>query len=306
MGGAASYIAEASPSKSWGALVSTTQIGCIVGTMLDAVCVAQLSGWLTKEQLHDWGWRVPFLLSLPLGFVSILVRRKMEETPQFKAIEHKGLVAKVPFWSAVKAHPGGIFKVAGLSLISFCAYYLIYTYMVTYFQRQGIMSAHDAGLSSSLSMLGAACTIYFWGALSDRIGRKPMLIGINLSFLVLTYPLFELMHVSITAAVISQFVLGLVEAACLGVIMSTYCELFPASVRTSGVSLGFNIAAIVAGGSAPYLATWIGDVSSSNVAPAWLIIATAFMSLCVAFTLKETAGQSLMTDKPDAHSANAN
>lgn len=293
LGGAAAYVAEVSPNDRRGALTSTTQVGCLAGTMLGALCVAQLSSALTHEQMLDWGWRIPFLLSVPLGIATLFVRRRMEESEQFQNLEDKGQVTRIPIWSAMRDYPRGVLTVAGLSMISFSAYYLVFTYLVTYFQQQSIMSAQVAGWSSSVTMLLAAGSIYFWGQLSDRIGRKPILIGCCLGLLILPYPMFLLMNQSVESAIAAQLILGLVVAAYLGVIMSTYCELFPPHIRTTGVSLGFNIAALVAGGSSPYLATWLINETGQATAPAWIMMGAALISLGFALTLKETANRPL-------------
>ncbi|MFM0176494.1 MFS transporter [Paraburkholderia sediminicola] len=296
MGGAAAYVAEVSPDDRRGGLTSTTQIGCLFGTMGGAIAVAVLHSMTTPEQLLSWGWRIPFLISIPLGIVTLAVRNRMEETHEFVSLERQGKVEKAPTLSVIRNYPRGVFSIACIGMGSMSAYYLTFTYLVTYFQRESIMSAQMAGWSSTLSMLIASASIYFWGSLSDRIGRRPVLIGATLCYITLTYPLFHLMSLSPVTAVVSQVVLGLVEAAYLSVVMATYCELFPPSVRTSGINLGFNIAAIVAGGSSPYIATWLITNTGSATSPAWIMIAGSTVSLFVALSLKETAGKPMRTE----------
>ncbi|MDM0032007.1 MFS transporter [Variovorax sp. J22P271] len=291
LGGAAAYVAEASPDHRRGYLTSTTQVGTLAGTMLGSLSVALLRGWLTPEQLLDWGWRLPFLMSLPLGLIGLVVRRQMEESRQFEQMEDRGAVSKMPALSVVRTHWRGVLGVFGLSLVSFAAYYLVFTYFATYFERQSIMKASQAAWSTTVTLLFAAFAIPFWGKFTDRVGRKPLLVSVCLANLVLAYPLFMLMKQSALAAFAAQFVLGQIEAAYLGVILAAYCEMFPARVRLSGFSLGYNFAAIVAGGSAPYLATWLIAATGQPHAPAWMLMATALVSLVAAVAIKETAGR---------------
>lgn len=295
MGGAVTYVAEVSPDERRGALTSTTQIGCLFGTMGGAIAVAVLHSLITPEDLIAWGWRIPFLISAPLGIVALAVRKRMEETPDFVRLERHSKVEKAPTLAVIRRYPGGVLTIACIAMGAMSGYYLTFTYLVTYFQKQSIMSAQMAGWSSTLAMLIAAASIYSFGALSDRVGRRPMLIGITLCYIVLTYPLFTAMNFSPTAAVLSQIVLGLIEAAYLSVVFATYCELFPANVRTSGINLGFNIAAVVAGGSSPYIATWLIAHTGSATSPAWILVVASTISFLVSLGLKETAGKPMRT-----------
>jgi len=293
VGSAATYIAEIAPTHKRGFLTSTTQVGTLLGTMLGSLVVAVVSATLTPEQMAEWGWRIPFLLSFPLGILALAVRRRLEESKQFERVETAGGIAKVPFFSAVATYPIVITKVICLSLVSFASYYLVFTYLPTYFQRQNIMSPTWASWSATISILVGCISIPLWGALSDRIGRKPVLIGVCLGNVVLAYPAFLAMSWSPIAAGAAQMILGQLEAAYLAVILTAYCEMFPVKVRLSGVTLGHNVSALIAGGTAPYLATWLIAATGQSVAPAWILVGTGAISLAVAVALKETAGQPL-------------
>ncbi|MFE9629025.1 MFS transporter [Streptomyces sp. NPDC006527] len=296
LGGAATFVAEAAPDRSRGFLTATTQIGTLVGTLLGSLLVATLNLTLSPDQMEQWGWRIPFLLSLPLGVLGLLVRHKVEESKQFARLESAHETVKVPALVALKSHPRAVLTVCGLSLVSFAAYYLVFTYMATYFTKQGIMSSTSAFWATSLTLALAAAAIPFWGRMCDRWGRRPLLIGVGAANLVLAYPMFLLMgQGSVTWAIVAQIVLGQVEAAYMGTILAAYTEQFPAQVRSSGFGLGYNTASIIAGGSAPYIATWLIDSTGNGFAPAWMLIVTAAISLGTALTVRETAGQPLRT-----------
>jgi MHS family proline/betaine transporter-like MFS transporter len=132
-----------------------------------------------------------------------------------------------------------------------------------------------------------------FGALSDRVGRRPVFVVSSLAALVLAVPCFNLMNAGGLTAVGMQIVLGLIESALMGVAFSTMAELFPTRVRYTGVALGFNIGGVVAGGTAPLICTWLVSVTGSSIAPAYFLIGTAVVTLFSAFTLKETAGSAL-------------
>ncbi|ARP80689.1 MFS transporter [Bordetella genomosp. 8] len=293
MGGAVAYVAEVAPDARRAALASTTQIGCLAGTMGGAIAVALLNASMSLDDLHAWGWRIPFLISAPIGVIALLVRHKMEETPDFVRMENQSKIEKVPTLTLLREYPRGVLAIACIGCCAMAGYYIPFTYFVTYFQKQQIMSAQMAGWSATLSMVVAAAAIYPFGVLSDRIGRKPVLIGANLCFIVFSYPLFMAMQTSLAWAVGAQIALGLFEAAYLSTNYTVYSELLPTKVRTSGINLGISAAAIVAGGSAPYLATWLIASTGSPTAPAWILIGAAIISGVVVLGIEESAGKAL-------------
>lgn len=296
LGGASAYVAETAPDARRGLFASTTQLGVIVGTALGSLVVTILILTLPTEALHSWGWRVPFILSVILTIAAVFYRRKIEESPDFQALEKKDSVSKLPIVTLLTRYPMGILKVATINLVSFAAYYLIFTFMTTYFSLTGTVEPSIAGWAVLVTLILAGISIPIWGSISDRIGRKPVMIGVCVAFVVLAYPLFYLMSLGPVQAVIGIIILGQFEGAYLGVIAAAYSEMFPAKVRASGFSLGFNIAAIVAGGSAPYVATWLLDTTGNNQSPAFFLMAAALISLLALLPIKETAGKPLPID----------
>ncbi|WP_322013861.1 MFS transporter [Paraburkholderia sp. J12] len=296
IGSAATYIAEMSSNRRRGFLTSTTQVGTLFGTMLASFTVLIVSTLLSREQMTAWGWRVPFLISFPLGMIGLLIRYRLDESAQFLRAEHSGRISRVPFLAAITQYPRSLLTVFCMSLVSFASYYLVFTYLSVYFERQGVMSVSAASWSTTLAVLIAAITIPLWGALTDIVGRKPVLIGACAGNVILPYPAFVLMGHSPTGAVIAQIVLGQLEAAYLATILTAYCEIFPLRVRLSGLNLGHNLAALVAGGMAPYVATWLIAHSGTPTAPAWILIVTGFVSFLATLTIRETAGRPLPSD----------
>lgn len=295
VGSAATYIAEISPDHKRGVLTSTTQVGTLFGTMLGSFTVGMVTTALGHDQMAEWGWRIPFLLSLPLGVIAVAVRHRLEESKQFMSVERAGKIARVPFFAAISLYPIQILKIFCLSLVSFASYYLVFTYLPTYFQRQGIMSASAASWSATFAVLVGAVSIPFWGKLSDWIGRKPLLVGVCLGNVILPYPAFVVMHWSLAAAAGAQLVLGQLEACYLAVLLTAYCEMFPVKVRLSGLTFGHNLSALASGATAPFLATWLIATTGQEIAPSWILIGTGLVSLLVAMGLAETAGRPLPT-----------
>jgi MHS family proline/betaine transporter-like MFS transporter len=294
LGGAASYVAEVAPDNQRGRLTSMMNFGTVAGTTLGSASVAVLHVTMSHDSLLSWGWRLPFLVSFPLGVITLILRRRLDESQQFERLEKSGSVSRVPALDALRSSPRSVLNVCGLSLASFMTYYLTFTYLPTYFQRQGLMSAGAAAWSTTAALTLAVFAIPFWGRMSDRVGRRPLLIGVCVAILLVAYPAFLVMSHSAAATVMAQIVLGQLAALYVSVILATNCEQFPARVRTSGFNLGYNLAAIFAGGTAPYLATWLIASTSDAKAPAWMLIVAAAISLATVFRLKETANRPLM------------
>jgi MHS family proline/betaine transporter-like MFS transporter len=297
LGTAASYLAEESPIPQRGYRTSFVNIGTLAGTVLGSLFVAIIKACLTSEQITAWGWRIPFLLSLPLGVIALVIRRRMEESSQFETIREKHGVVRAPLRSLVTAHPRALLSVTLLALTSNASYWVVFTYLGSYFDTQKVMSAAGSAWATTGTLVLAALALPLWARVSDRIGRRPVMIGTNALFVVLSYPAFVLMSHSTVMAIVTQLVMGQLTSLYLASILATFAEMFPAGVRVSGFAFGYNIAAVLAGGTAPYVATWLIEVTGNRYSPAFfLMVATALALVGAVFTMKETANKPLPLD----------
>ncbi len=243
-----------------------------------------LSGW----------WRLPFLLSLPLGFVGIWIRLRLEDSPQFRKLEESGQVAKAPLVEFFQKHKAPLLKTLGLSVLLFAGYYVVYVYMAIYLQRSAGFSSSAAFWSTTATIAVSCAAMPAFGALSDRVGRKPVFIGSAVSMLVLLFPAFAVINSGDPVlATVSHVLLGLPESASMAVAFSAFAELFTARVRYTGIALGFNLASMSVGGTAPYISTYLIDRTGDILSPAYFLAAAAVVTLLTALTLKETAGTAL-------------
>ncbi|OEU97047.1 MFS transporter [Streptomyces oceani] len=293
LGGAASFVAEHSPNGKRGLYCSTTQTGALAGALLAALCVSLLNTTLGEETMRDWGWRVPFLIAIPLGVVGLLIRARLHDTPAFQQVNEEKETASAPLLEALRTHRKALLQCLGLSILLFSAYYVFYVYVNIHFQEVlGISSG--VAFWSTVATLGVstACMPLF-GALTDRVGRKPVLLGASIAAITLPVPGFVLFEVSTGWAVASHIVLGLIDSALMGAAFATFAEMFPTRVRYTGIALGFNLGSAAAGGTAPYICTWLVDLTGSSLAPAWFVVGTALITLGAAVALRETAGTQL-------------
>jgi MFS transporter, MHS family, proline/betaine transporter len=293
LGGAASFVAEYSPDHRRGLLCSTTQTGALAGALLASLTVTLLNQGLGEQAMTDWGWRVPFLVAIPLGAVGLWIRARLADTPRFAALEEKDEKSSAPVLTLFKGELGALATCIGLSILLFAAYYVAYVYVNIHLQTVVGLDSNTAFWSTTLTLFVAVCAMPLFGALSDKVGRKPVFLGATVAALVLPVPVFLLLEVGGAVSVLSHVVLGLVDSALMGVAFSAFAEMFTTRVRYTGIALGFNIGAAAAGGTAPYICTWLVDATGSHLAPAFFLMGAAVITLVAAVRMRETVGTSL-------------
>lgn len=290
LGGAASFVAEKSPNHRRGLLCSTTQMGALAGSLIASVVVAVLNLTLGSAAMADWGWRLPFLAAIPIGLFGLWIRNGLEESKEFEAIKEVAAKKNAPVRIMFTRYPKMLAQVVGLSILLFSAYYVAYVYVNIHMQKVLGFDANFAYLSTTLTLLVSVLAMPLFGALSDKVGRRPVFIGGTIAALVLAVPAFLLFEQGGVTAVIAHIVLGLTDSALMGVALATFAEMFPTEVRYTGIAFGFSVGAALAGGTAPYISTWLVQVTGSPLAPAFFLIATALITLIPALRLKETKG----------------
>lgn len=288
--GSAAILAETALPNRRGFLTSATQVGSLSGLLLASAVVGLFNWMLTPEQFAAWGWRVPFLLGIATGLVGLWVRMRLQEAEAFKRVERTGNVAELPVVEVFRTNSVNIAKAFGLTAINFAAYYTIFVYLSIYLQTVGTLTRAQATFSTTATIAIAAVTLAFFGLLSDVVGRKIVIGGSALGFLLLTVPLFKLMQGDNLVLVVgAQILLGLFEAAIMGAIWAALAEQFPTRVRYSGIGLGFNLAGVFVGGSAPYIGAWLIQATGDKTAPAYFLMAVSIITLVTLLTVPETA-----------------
>lgn len=289
MGGASAFVAEHAPPRRRGFLVGWVEMGCILGFLLGSVVVLVIGLLTTDEQMLAWGWRVPFLLAAPLGIVGLYIRNKLEETPEFLALQKKKQVSRSPLVETITKHWRSILRVAAYSLFQNAALYVILTFIPTHLKSNLNRSATLSTAAAVVAMTAICILIPLWGALSDRIGRRPVLAASCILMAIFAYPLFLLMAQGATAALISYLLLGIILSIFLGVTLSAMNEMFTARVRMGGFSIGYNLSVSLFGGTAPYLMQALVNNTENLASPAFYLIAAALVTLPVILLTKETA-----------------
>ncbi|MGW8374675.1 MFS transporter [Streptomyces sp. ODS28] len=293
-GSAASFLAESAPRKRRGFGVSWLEVGSLLGFLTGSFVFLLLSTALDGGQLTSWGWRIPFLISAPLGVIGFIIRNKIEDTPEYRTLEAHDTVPRSPVRELLRSHRKQLLQAMGLMTAMHVPFYMVLTYLVTYETDHLHHSADSAAaLSTTISLLGLVLVPLF-GWLSDRVGRKPVFVGATTALLVLSTPAFWLMRSGMAGTWIGGLLLGAVLAAILGTYAVWSAEVFPTRTRQSGLSIAYNLTAALFAGTVPYLMTVLISATGSVLVPGPYMMVFAVGGLVAALTLKETAGNALL------------
>lgn len=257
---------------SW--VVFSLLLGILVGS-----AVATLTTYaLTEEQLLAWGWRIPFILSMLGGFVGTFMRRMIQEPEQFSKAKKNHKEHSTPLVELFKYHFKTIAYVVTIELTLSIGFYLLVAFINNYLTAFLNVDKPTSLMMTTISMIAMGITIPIAGWLSDRVGRKPVLISGALAFMLFAYPLFIGLEGNFAIALSAQISLSLIMGVVFAPFPATLVELFPLSVRYSGLAISHSISMAAFGGSAPMIATWLIHLTSNNAAPALYLTVASFIS----------------------------
>jgi MFS transporter, MHS family, proline/betaine transporter len=235
-----------------------------------------LSATLPPDLMGSWGWRLPFLFGLSIGPVAFYIRRRIDESPEFSA----SAAVKSPLRTVVGNQSARLILGLGLVVLATVSAYLA-LFMPTFAIRQlGVPASAAYGATLAIGIIQLVLAPFF-GQLSDRIGRIPIMAPAALLFLVVIYPLFVWLAAApgFERLIIVQAVIGLLATAYFAPLPALLADLFPAGTRTTGLSLTYNFAVTIFGGFAPFIISWLVAATGSKLAPSGYAGAAAAISL---------------------------
>jgi len=288
-GVSATYLSEMATKNRRGFYSSFQYVTLIGGQLLAlAIQLVLQKIFLNDYQLHQWGWRIPFVFGAMLAIIALYLRNNLAETQAFESQKNHTSNRKGTLKELLK-HPKAVLTVIGLTLGGTLAFYTYTTYMQKFLVNTMHMSKEQSTLMSFGTLFIFACLQPVFGALSDKIGRKPLLIGFGIAGTIFTVPLLTLL--SQTTSQLQAFLLLMLAL----IIVSGYtsinaivkAELFPAQIRALGVGLPYALTVAIFGGTAEYIALWLKDMQHENYYY-WYITACIFTSLLVYVLMKDT------------------
>jgi MHS family proline/betaine transporter-like MFS transporter len=294
-GGAATFLVEYADPRRRGFISSFQQSGTALGLLLGTFIAALLSYGLSAESFQAWGWRLPFLTGFVLGPIGHYLRTHVAETPAYAHNIASKTVVRTPLREVFASQKGPMLIAFAISINSCVVYWLFLVYLPTFAQQQLHLTA-----SAALFSTAAAGLIYLFltplvGALSDRIGRKPLLYVAFIGTSVLGYPLFSLLvswH-SVGGLLLVQSVATLCLTCNVGVACAVLAELFPTRIRYTALSISYGLSVAIFGGFAALIATALIHITGDPLAPAYYVVAGGLASLTATFFMKDGAKRAL-------------
>ncbi|GAB3435646.1 MFS transporter [Phycicoccus ginsengisoli] len=294
--GASAFLAEYAPDRKRGLYTSVVPASTAAGLLFGSLLAALLTGVLPREALDSWGWRLPFLLAAPLGLVGRYIRLRLEDTPKFHELELRER-SNAPLKILFSRHRRAIAIAFGVTCLNAVGFYLLLSYMPTYLSTEMGMGETESFVASAITLTCYIGFIFGMGALSDRFGRKRVLIAASIGFTVLTIPLFAALGaVGFVGIVLIQIVMSALLTMNDGTLPVFLAEIFPTSVRYSGFAFSFNTANALFGGTAPFVATLLIHVTGSKLAPAAYLVVAALVAMGSMFLARETCDAPLADD----------
>lgn len=290
-GGAATFIAEYAPTKRRGFWGSFLEFGTLTGYVLGNVVVLAVTLSFTASQVESWAWRIPFFVALPLGLVGLYLRTKLEDTPEFRRLEKAGEKSeKAPLRETLTENWRMILNLIGIVLLLNIADYMLLTTMPTYFTDTLKINDNTSTLIIICVEIVQMVLIAPLGALSDRIGRKPLLLTAAIGYIVLSYPSIKLMQSGNLALLIVGFaIVALLLVLMLAVIGSTFPAMFPTRVRYGSFAIGYNVSTSIFGGTCGVIVTALVHGTGNEDWPAFYLMIAAAIALVPIIKIPETA-----------------
>lgn len=297
-GGAATFMAEYAPDDRRGFLGSFLEVGTLGGFSLGALLMLGSSLLLGDAAMHEWGWRLPFLVAAPLGLTGVYLRSKLQETPVFREVAEAGGHRRGPGPGSelrvlLSQYRRPLLALGGLVVALNVVNYTLLSYMPTYLANRLGLSSETALVIPIVGMLFMMPFLPLAGALSDRVGRKPVWRFSLIGLFVLAVPLYHLMGVSAMGALAGFVLLGLLYVPQLATISATFPAMFPTHVRFAGFAIAYNVSTSLFGGTAPVVNSLLINATGNLLMPAYVMMASCAVGMIALLFIDETAGTSL-------------
>lgn len=294
-GGALLLAVEYAPPEKRGLYGSIPQMGVTIGMFMGTIAL-WLMTMLPEASFMTWGWRVPFILSALLVIFGLWIRKGIDETPEFKKVQESGDIPKLPIVDTLKYHWREVLIAIGAKVVETAPFYIFSTFVVSYATTNLEFTRTSTLTAVMIATVVTTILIPVMGNLSDKVGRKKLYVAGTVAMALFAFPYFWMLQQGSVAILIIATVIGLgiIWAPITAVLGTMFSEIFDAKIRYTGISLGYQIGAAVAGGTAPLVATaLLVRFDNSYIPVAIYIIFTAIISLVAIWAVKDRSRQQL-------------
>ena len=286
--GCIAFIVEHSPDNKRGLAGSASFVSMCVG-MLMGVGVAHGFRYLLNEKdLLDWGWRIPFILGLVIGLVGLYIRSHLAESPIYKAAKEAGYLSRTPLRETFTKHWRHLLLAVGIYINVTAPFYTTTVFMEHIVQKLGY-TKEQGSIVCTVILITMTLVFPISAYISDKIGRKPVIITASVLLIFGIYPIFlALSSMNYNYAILSQIIFAAIVGIYMGPVPTILVELFPTRVRFTAVALSYNLSAAIFGGTIPMIGAFFYKATGSNFALAYYLTGLAIFCLCILFLYKET------------------
>ncbi len=301
---AITFLSEHAPDKRRGFLTSFLPVGTVSGYILGAFLVILMQVMLSPEAMQAWGWRVPFLLALPIGAIGLYVRLGLDETPAYEQQDEAESMSQVSGWEQIRdtisKHWPAILACGGLTIAFNVTNYMLTGYVPTYLTEVIKVPETQALVTVTAVMVIVVLLVTFMGHMGDRIGRRPILMAGSLAMIVLSAPMFLLTSQGSPWAIFfGTLPEGLMLVCFMATIPSTLPALFPTNVRLGASSIGFNIAVSAFGGTTPLIAEALVLSTGNLLMPGYILIVAGIIGVISIYYIRESARKPMPGSGPN-------
>ena len=286
--GCIAYIVEHSPDDKRGLAGSASFVSMCLG-MLMGVGVANVFSYvLSEEDLLSWGWRIPFIFGLLIGLIGLYIRSHLAESPIYKAAKEGGYLSKTPLRETFTKYWKELLM-AIIIYINVTAPFYTTTVFMKYFMQNIGYTEQQGSVVCAIILITMTIVFPISAYISDKIGRKPVIIFGSILYILGIYPIFmALVSMNYIFAILSQIIFAIIIGIYMGPVPTLLVELFPTRVRFTGVALSYNLSAAIFGGTTPMIGTALYQFSGNNLALAYYLTVLAIFVLGIIFFYKET------------------
>lgn len=303
------FLVEYAPPHRRGLFGSIAYFNSILGSALGGTVVLIAQTTLSAEALESWGWRIPFLLSLPLLLVAMYIRSRVSDSPEFKSHEEAvdaGTTQKLSFRSVLVDYWPAMLRVLGITVGFAITSYTVISFMASYLTTVVGYEGSIVTVVIICAQLIASFAILGFGWVSDKIGRKrTLLLAASSAIIVPILGYSMLWNGIVVGSLAGQLILWIPAVIFCGAAPAAFAEMFPTKVRVSGFGVAYAFGTAIFSGTAPYVSMLLVQTTDNVISPAWYIMASGVISLIVILTMRETAWSNNAFSEEDTSGARA-